>query len=737
MHKIVFLFLLFSFDLFSAPLSNKYELYASSVYTENDNVIAEGGVIIYNKDSLFSADKIIYNQKDKTLELIGNVYTEYDGSGGTKNDYLKVDLKNKKYSGEKLFLFDNESNIWVWGKTASSKNGNYRLRDASISSCNVENPDWQFRFSKGWYNSKKEYISLSHPVFYIHQVPILYFPWIAFPTNTKRRTGLLRPIIGFENSENLLFVQPIFIAPDKNWDVELSPQIRLNRGIGLYTKFRFVDTNHSVGSLNVGLFDEKNSYTKKHNLKNSVHKGIEFKYKNNQLLSGYMKKKSYKDALLVDVTNLNDIDFINLKQGSNYAVNKLVTSKMNYYMTNGDEYLGLYAKYFIDTEKLDNSDTLQTLPSFQYHKFTKYLPWNGFLYSIDYKFKNSYRKKGVRAIQHEISLPITYNKSFLDEFINFSATENLYYSRVKYHEVNSSVEDHANYFSNYHRFSLSSDLTKRYKEFTHNIQLDASYIIPSVENKNGYFADFIPFNLEKKNVRLTFNEYLYDKSGFNFLTHRIKQNIYLEDRDNKLDDLENELIYKFNKDFYINNTLIYSHQLNKLKKIQSGIYYSDNYNLLRLNHTYQNAPDVADINYLTADFSRKIDRKYEVFAGIDYDFDQEFTKEWRLGWSMHKRCWDYKIKYSENVTPSLTSGGTESLTRKTIYFFVKLANIGGVEIKNERDYRLSEDELENDLDGENEPKPDEKLDELNVDSEQQDDDEKLEEKRLTQDGEKK
>ena len=735
MLKLVLLFSLLALELICDPLANRYELYANSVYTQKDDVIAEGGVIIYNNDSLFSADKIIYNQKSETLELIGNVFTDFDGSGGTKNNYLKINLKDKKYKGEKLFLFDNKSDIWVWGKSVSSKNGKYNLRNASISSCNVENPDWQFRFTKGFYNSKKEYISLNNPTFYIHQVPILYFPWIAFPTNTKRRTGLLRPHIGFENSENLLFVQPIFIAPDKNWDIELFPQLRLNRGLGLYGDFRFVDTNHSHGSLKVGIFDEQDDYAKEHKLKNNVHKGIEFKYKNNQFLSPYMKKKIYKDALLVDITNLNDIDFINLKHDSNYAVNKLITSKINYYMTNSDEYMGLYAKYFIDTEKLDNSDTLQTLPSFQYHKFTKELPWDGFLYSIDYKFKNSYRKKGTRAIQHELSLPITYNKSFFDEFVNFSATENLYYSRVKYHELNSSVADHANYFRNYHRFSLSSDLTKSYKDFTHNIQLDASYIIPSIDNKNGYFADFIPFNLEKKSIRLMFNEYLYNKEGFNFLTHRIKQNIYLENSDNKLDDLENELIYKFSKDFYINNTLIYSHQLNKLKKIQSGIYYNDNYNLLRLNHTYQDAPDSDDINYLTADFSRKIDRKYDVFAGIDYDFDQDFTKEWRLGWSMHKRCWDYKIRYSHNVTPSLTSGGTESLTRKTIYFYVKLANIGGVELKNERDYRLKNGDLENDIDEENEPKP--KIDEedLNVDIEPKPDDKNLEDEKVTQDGE--
>ena len=703
MFKTLALFFIFTTVVLASPLSGVYELFAPEIYSTEDEVVAEGGVVIYNKDSIFSAKKIIYNQKSSILELIGDVYVSSASVPQTKNDYLKIDLKKKRFDGDKLFLFDKKSDLWIRGKSATSGNGKYKLRDASISSCDVKDPDWQFRFNRGVYNSNKKYMSLSNPTFYFHKVPLLYFPWLAFPTGTTRTTGLLRPYIGFENSENLLFVQPIFIAPYKNWDIELSPQIRLNRGVGLYGKLKFVDTNHSHGSVKFGVFNEKNVYAKKHNLKNSVHKGVELKYQNNSLLTSYLKKGKYQDGLLIDYTNLNDIDYINIKHDSGYAVNKLVTSKLNYYISDEDEYLGLYAKYFIDTEKLDNDDTLQTLPSFQYHKFTKNLPWKNLLYSIDYKFKNSYRDRGLRATQHEIALPIIYNKSFFNEFINFSASENLYYSRVNYSDGNSSIDDHANYFSNYHNLSVSSDLSKKHDNFIHNMQIGVSYVIPSVDNKNGYFADFIPFNLEQKSIRIKFNEYFFDNDGFDFLTHRVKQNIYLENEDNRLDDLENEIIYKFSKDFYVTNTLIYSHEYKKLKKIQSGIYYKDDYNNIRVDHTFQEAPKLDKINYLTADFSRKVDKRYEVFGGIDYDFDQDFTKEWRLGWSMSKRCWEYKVRYSHSVTPSLTSGGTESLTRRTVYLFIKLANIGGFELKNEKESAFKSSEPLPDIEPDEKP----------------------------------
>ncbi len=674
--------------MYAKTFEESYTLYAPTLYTVEDEIIAEGGVVIYNPTSSFSAQKIIYNQKSEILELLGDVYVTYDGVHYIKNEYLKLDLNKDVIRGERLFLYDEKSDLWVKSSTIKSDKKVHKFKNATTSSCDVRDPDWFFTFKRGVYNSDKEYITLNHPKFYLKNTPVFYFPWIAFPTNTKRRSGLLKPYMGFENSENLLFVQPIFIAPYENWDIELSPQIRLDRGMGLYGTLRFVDSDHSYGSVTLGTFDEKTDYAKEHNLKNSTHNGIEVKYQNSAFLSDYFKKYgNYKDGLLIDYTDLSDIDFINLKHDEELAVNKLVTSKLNYSLSNEEHYAGVYAKYFIDTEKLDNDDTLQTLPSIQYHRFTKKLPIEHFLYSLDYKFKNSYRQEGLRARQHEISLPLTYSRPFFDDLINVSISENLYYSRVIYMEGNSTA-DHANYFSNYHNISVNSDLSKRYDTFIHNMQLGVSYIIPSFDNKNGYFADFIPFNLEQKSVLLKFNEYFYDLEGFNFLSHRIRQNVYLEDEDNSFDDLENELIYRLSNDFYMRNTLVYSHEHNKLKKIQSGLYYNDEYNNLNINHTFQEAPEVEDINFLTADYTRKIDKRYSFFAGVDYDFDDDFTKEWRVGWSMKKRCWDYQIRYKENVTPSLTSGGTESITRRGIYLFVRLANIGGVEVKSVKDYTL-------------------------------------------------
>jgi LPS-assembly protein len=314
------------------------------------------------------------------------------------------------------------------------------------------------------------------------------------------------------------------------------------------------------------------------------------------------------------------------------------------------------------------------------------------LYSLDYKFKHNYRREGLRATQHEFSAPITFYKGFFGEYLDFQASENFYYSKVNYYEGNATTED-ATYFSNYHKFLVSSDLTKKYDSFIHNLQADLSFVIPSVENKSGYFADFIPFNIETKNVAFKLNQYFYDESGFDFLTHRFVQ-VYYDDKNiYKYGDSENQIIYKPTKELKLYNTIFYSHEYDRIRKLQSGLNYNkDRYNL-RVNHTYEYKKDEKNSDFITTYANAKIDKNYNIFASLDYDFEDRFTKEWSVGWKMKKSCWDYMFRYKESVTPNLTSSGAESVVKRGVLFFVRFSPFGGMAYEFNKETSIEDEKL--------------------------------------------
>lgn len=103
---------------------------------------------------------------------------------------------------------------------------------------------------------------------YMLKIPQFFIYLIfGFSADTHRQSGLLIPKIVLKSSEGLYYEQPIYIATQENWDLELDPQIRTNRGFGLYSTLRFLDSPYSTGELNFGAFRENSSYFHDENLK--------------------------------------------------------------------------------------------------------------------------------------------------------------------------------------------------------------------------------------------------------------------------------------------------------------------------------------------------------------------------------------------------------------------------------------------------------------------------------------
>ena len=262
-------------------------------------------------------------------------------------------------------------------------------------------------------------------------------------------------------------MQPIYFAPAVDWDLELRPQFRTDRGEGLHGTYRFVDSAYSRGELTLGYFSEHASYAEKENLKNDSHYGYYIMYDRSQLLSE--KYNNLEDGLWLDINYLNDIDYYNTMSFDSKSYDKLATSRLNYYVKQDQNYLGLYAKYYIDTSKISNDTTLQELPTLHYHHFSSPILVDNLLYSVDYKANNYTRQEGTTAFQNELNAPLTFYFSLLDDYVHASVSENIYATHIAYGNDDSTQENAGKYWRNYHQVSLFTELAKPYDSFYHTI----------------------------------------------------------------------------------------------------------------------------------------------------------------------------------------------------------------------------------------------------------------------------
>ncbi|MDR0666895.1 MAG: LPS-assembly protein LptD [Campylobacteraceae bacterium] len=681
----IYLFL-FALPFFLTAEIQNVEFVTQKIRSENGTVFAQGGVVVYSEQYLITAERAKYNTQNNSLELFDNVSFFRGSNEAARSDYLFVDLEKDKTSGNfsNFFLFNKESKLWVTCSNVSSTSEMYLANKAVVSSCNVEDPDWKITFTSGELNKESSFLHLYNALFYAGDLPVFYLPYFAFPTDDTRRTGLLRPKMGYEKDEGLFFEQPFYFAPYDEWDLEIDPQVRLDRGHGFYGIFRFADSIYSKGEITSGIFQEKDNYAKIEDLKNRKHYGYGFFYDRSRLFSPFFGN-STEDGLMVDLRYLNDIDYLNLQDDDSNNFDRLVTSRLNYFLRDEKSYAGVYSKYFIDTDQSNNDYTLQEIPTLQYHKFLDSAFVNNIQYSIDMQYHNYYRKTGLEAQQLEFQLPATLYWQMFDDVLRFSVSENIYFMRVNYDGV-TTQDSYGQYFRNYHTLSSYTDLAKAYENFFHKIYFGAEYIIPSFEKQKGYLDrdEFVPINTETEQAAFKFNQYFYNTDGRKIVSHTMRQPYYFEDYEYKYAPLENRIELDISPSLSLSNELRYSHQESKIVKSISYASYENGIGTFYLSHTYNKDENN---NYFALRAQSKIFKNSSFFGEIQYDVDGSFTKAWNIGFAQSKDCWDYKIMYKEDIAPKLTSSGkASSVDKRGIYLLFNLYPLGGMKYE----YSLAE-----------------------------------------------
>ena len=668
------------------PTQEEVELLAQTVTKEGTVAHAIGSVVVYSPKYLITADEAYYDYESGDLELIGNITMLEGVSYASRSGHTKLNLKTDEGTSEPLFFFDESVNIWLKCENAILSPSSYIAQKSIVSSCNTQDPDWKIAFTTGEHDKENKWMHLYNPVFYAGDTPFFYLPYFSFSTDTTRRTGLLRPDIGF-GSEGLFYLQPIYFAPEKDWDVEVSPQIRTSRGEGIHGTYRFVDSQYSKGTIETGYFKEKESYVQEKNLKNNEHYGYRIMYDRSALLS--TKYDNIEDGLWIDFNYLNDIDYYNTINDKMKAYNRLVTSQMNYYVKRDQDYVGIYGKYYIDTTLVSNDSTLQQLPTLNYHRFSNPLLFDNLLYSVDYNAKNYSRVEGVTAFQNEVSTPLTVHFSFLEDYLHVSASENIYMTHVSY---GNGAEDgnYGQYFNNYHKISMFTDLAKAYDNFFHTLYFGMEQTLPSYRKEKGTWDytykgnELIPLTMEEKNTAFKLKQFFYDSEGDKRVSHSVKQTYYSE-HEYKYGDLENDVKVYLTPQFIIGNNILYSHEYSQLARTQTSVTYKDDLYSASLLYTYQDTPTSTsgalsskNYNYMTLIASTNYFENFNTFASVNYDLNDDLFKSWSFGIKKLKKCWDYSITYKDLTLPSLTSSGADSVNRQGVMFLFNFYPLGNI-----------------------------------------------------------
>lgn len=242
--------------LLKKPDSNQKEsstvITADSVEAKQGQALeATGNAELRKDDQLIRADHLLFLQESNELFADGSVRVEQKGAAMT-GPSLKLDLDdNTGEMTQPSFTFS-DANVRGDAETLHIQGKQiYSFEHASYTSCPAGNDDWLLKMSDleldrntqigTAYNARVEFMG----------VPILYTPWMNFPLNDQRRSGLLGPVLGSTSKGGREIIIPVYwnIAP--NYDATFSPRIIQKRGTLYDNEFRYMGNSYT-GKINYG-----------------------------------------------------------------------------------------------------------------------------------------------------------------------------------------------------------------------------------------------------------------------------------------------------------------------------------------------------------------------------------------------------------------------------------------------------------------------------------------------------
>ena len=87
-------------------------------------------------------------------------------------------------------------------------------------------------------------------------VPVFYWPWLRFPIDDRRHTGLLSPTIGF-SSDGFDYAQPFYWNIAANQDATITPRWMSDHGLLMNGEYRYL-LEESAGIIEGGYLNSDN-----------------------------------------------------------------------------------------------------------------------------------------------------------------------------------------------------------------------------------------------------------------------------------------------------------------------------------------------------------------------------------------------------------------------------------------------------------------------------------------------
>lgn len=229
-------------------------------YTPDGGVLLQGNVSALSSDMQIQSDEASMN-KDRTLMTARGQVRILQNSGlllGDEGDFYP-DEKRFEVTGAHYLLYQNNFRGDA-DKIRMVRDNVVEVENGSYTSCPPTDNSWQIVSGDIELDSDSGFGTATHARLKLGPVPVFYWPYLKFPIDDRRHTGLLWPEVSLDNEGLEEYRQPLYLNLAENYDATLTPHWFRDRGTLMNTEFRYLLSEQHTGQIQYSFLNRDSDF---------------------------------------------------------------------------------------------------------------------------------------------------------------------------------------------------------------------------------------------------------------------------------------------------------------------------------------------------------------------------------------------------------------------------------------------------------------------------------------------
>ncbi len=303
-------------------------------FQRQDYAVLTGEVEVHYKDLKLTADRAEVDLHTRKVTAEGNVVLD-QGPRRLAGKTLTFDLDTKTGSLSEATAFVDPDYYFSGREIAKVGDDVYTVTDGVFTSCDQKTPDWSFRLGQARVEVEG-YAHVKNARMRIKKLPVLYTPYIVWPTKRERSAGLLVPNIGWSQRRGSYLGLAYFQPLGRSYDTTVFLDGYSKGYVGLGDELRYQPTEGTKGKLQ--------SYAIQDQEQNRVRWKAQLEHESNDLplgLRGVVDWTEYSDfQFFQDFERDFNLNSARFQESKAFLTGNWGTHLVNFQVTNRETFSG-------------------------------------------------------------------------------------------------------------------------------------------------------------------------------------------------------------------------------------------------------------------------------------------------------------------------------------------------------------------------------------------------------------